>query len=162
MGSMSGLISLRSRHVNRRTPWAALILVAGALGACAQPVVTSGNMLDEDRLTSVRPGEHTRQDVVDLLGSPSSIGTFRDSKWYYIARQTQTTAFLEPNVLDQQVIVVSFDNTGVVEDVSEIGLDEARDIQPVARTTPTHGNQITVLQQLFGNIGRFNPEKTGK
>jgi outer membrane protein assembly factor BamE (lipoprotein component of BamABCDE complex) len=162
MGSMSGLISLRYRHINRRAPWAALLLAAGALGACAQPVVTSGNMLDAERLESVRPGEHTRQDVVDLLGSPSSIGTFRDTKWYYIARQTQTTAFLEPDVLDQQVIVVSFDNTGVVEDVSEIGLDEAREVQPVARTTPTHGNQITVLQQLFGNIGRFNPEKTGK
>jgi hypothetical protein len=34
---------------------------------------------------------------------------------------------------------------------------------PIARAkTPTHGNDITFMQQLLGNLGKFNKaEKTG-
>jgi hypothetical protein len=33
---------------------------------------------------------------------------------------------------------------------------DAQEISPVARVTPTEGRDLTLLQQLFGNIGRFS------
>ena len=37
-------------------------------------------------------------------------------------------------------------------------LADSRDIDPVGRITPTEGRDLTLLQQLFGNIGRFSSD----
>ena len=34
------------------------------------------------------------------------------------------------------------------------------DVPHVRRKTPTSGNDITVMEQLIGNVGRFNKGKT--
>ena len=38
------------------------------------------------------------------------------------------------------------------------GQEDGRTIAYVDRTTPTEGNELTLIQQLLGNLGRFNPE----
>jgi len=53
-------------------------------------------------------------------------------------------------------VAIHFDPSGVVEDVKVYGPDDARQVKLVDRTTPTAGKEITVLQQLLGNVGRFN------
>ena len=55
---------------------------------------------------------------------------------------------------------VKFDDSNVVEKVQLLGMDDAYEIEPVARTTPTYGQKLTILQQLFGNIGRFTKGET--
>ncbi len=126
------------------------------LAGCTGTVSQRGNLLDPDRLQEIEPGRHDRQQVAEILGSPSTIGTFSDKKWYYISRRTSRLAFLEPKILEQRVIVVTFDDSGVVENVRELTVEGRREIELVGRTTPTAGQGITVVQQLLGNIGRFN------
>ena len=128
------------------------VLLAGCTGTVSQ----RGNLLDADRLLDIEPGRHDRQQVSHILGSPSTIGTFTDKKWYYSSRRTSRLAFLEPKILEQRVIVVTFDDSGVVESVRELTVEDRREIDLVGRTTPTAGQGITVVQQLLGNIGRFN------
>jgi hypothetical protein len=41
--------------------------------------------------------------------------------------------------------------------VNRYGLEDGRVIDLATRTTPTFGRELTVLQQLFGNIGNFDP-----
>lgn len=125
---------------------------------CAQSIVTQGNMLDEDRIKKVTIGESTREDVAAILGSPSAVGTFNDAHWYYIGRQSQKTAFFDPSIKDQQIIMVSFNDDGVVTEVKKSGLEDVKDISPVARSTPTSGQEVTVMKQLLGNVGKFNKD----
>jgi hypothetical protein len=53
---------------------------------------------------------------------------------------------------------VRFDEKGRVAGVARLGLDEAREVEIVERTTPTASNEMSVLQQLLGNIGRFTDQ----
>lgn len=133
---------------------AALGLAVG-LAACSPRVDQRGNLLDPDYVLAVQPGVQTKEQVAQLLGTPSTVATFSDKTWYYISKRTETTAFFAPDITDQQVLVVSFDDADVVEKVKLYGMDDAYEIEPVDRTTPTYGQSLTVLQQLFGNIGRF-------
>jgi outer membrane protein assembly factor BamE (lipoprotein component of BamABCDE complex) len=126
------------------------------LAACTGTIDQRGNLPDPERLQEIQPGVHGRQDVADIIGSPSTIGTFSDSKWYYISRRTSKLAFLEPKILDQRVIVIDFDDSGVVNDIVEYTSEDGQEIQIVSRTTPTAGQKLSVVKQLFGNIGRFN------
>lgn len=126
------------------------------LGACEQTVNVRGNMpLDED-LARLSPGVHTRNDVARLLGSPSTVSAFQDSKWYYIGQKTTEFAFFAPEVLERKVVVVSFDESGTLAETEMFDLADGKDIDPVDRETPTEGRELTFFQQIFGNIGRFS------
>ena len=135
------------------------LLLAGAtvaLSACSDNVQLRGNTPDPEDVAGIQPGVHSRQDIIDLLGSPSTVSTFQDRKWYYIGQKTQQVAFMKPEVLDRKVLVITFDETGLVEGTTNYTMADAQDVDPVDRETPTEGRDLTLLQQLFGNIGRFS------
>lgn len=135
-----------------------LVLACGtlALSACGNGVQLRGNTPDPEDVAGIQAGIHSRQDVIDLLGSPSTVSTFEERKWYYIGQKTQQVAFMKPEVLDRNVLVITFDETGVVEGTQHYGMADAQEVDPVARETPTEGRDLTLLQQLFGNIGKFS------
>lgn len=142
-----------------RLGWLLLASVA-ALAACSPRIDQRGNLLDPDAVLAVQPGIQTKDQVAQLLGTPSTIATFDDKTWYYVSKRTETTAFFTPDITDQQVLVVKFDDADVVEKVQLYGMNDAYEIEPVDRTTPTYGQRLTILQQLFGNIGRFTKGET--
>jgi outer membrane protein assembly factor BamE (lipoprotein component of BamABCDE complex) len=148
--------------VNAIRPAGALVALAGALmlAGCASRIDTRGNFADAEALGQITPGESTRGTVADLLGSPTSVATFDDKTWYYIGRRTERVAFFKPELMDQQVVAVQFDDAGVVEEVKVYDTADAQEIELVGRTTPTSGKELNVFQQLFSNIGRFNTEGT--
>lgn len=129
---------------------------AVTLGGCGNGVQVRGNTPEPEDVAAIQPGLQSRQDVIDLLGSPSTVSTFEDRKWYYIGQKTQQIAFMKPEVLDRSVLVITFDETGLVENTQTFTLADAQEIEPVDRQTPTEGRDLTLLQQLFGNIGRFS------
>jgi outer membrane protein assembly factor BamE (lipoprotein component of BamABCDE complex) len=137
-----------------------LRLLAGAAAAmaiagCAPTVDQRGNLPDADNVLAIQPGTSTKDEVAQLLGTPSAIATFNDRTWYYISKRTETVAFFNPDVIDQQVLVVRFDEVDVVQQVAMLGMDDANEVDMVSRETPTFGTRLTVVQQLLGNIGRF-------
>jgi outer membrane protein assembly factor BamE (lipoprotein component of BamABCDE complex) len=142
----------------RARQWLALLLLAAAaapLGACSPRIDQRGNLLDPEAVLAVQPGVQTKEQVAQLLGTPSTIATFDDKTWYYISKRTETTAFFPADTTDQQVLVVKFDDIDMVEKIHILGMNDAYEIEPVGRITPTYGQRLTILQQLFGNIGRF-------
>ncbi len=134
-----------------------LIVLAAAvlLTACAPRVEIRGNLPDPDLLAELEIGALNKRQVEEMFGSPSSVSTFGSENWYYISERTETTAFLAPEVVDRKVVVISFDDKGVIRDFASLGLEDGRIIELVERKTPTAGHEITFLQQLFGNLGRF-------
>ncbi len=134
-----------------------LALALIAAGACTPRIDQRGNKPDEDQVVQINPGVDDKTRVAELIGTPSSISTFDDRTWYYISKRTETTAFFEPDVTDQQVLAISFDESGIVDNMRVYGQEDGRTIAYVDRTTPTEGNELTFIQQLLGNLGRFNP-----
>ena len=131
-------------------------IAAAGLAACAATVDQRGNLPEPEKLAQIRPGDTTRDGVVKILGTPSSTGVFNDKSWYYISRKTKRVAFFDPDVLDQQVYVINFDGRGVVQSVDHKDLKDGRDIEPAPGATPAPGRELTFLEQVLGNIGRFN------
>lgn len=151
-------------RAGQRPPLSALataVLAGLALSACATSVAQRGNVPDPEKLEQVKPG-NTKDEVVQLIGSPSTIGTFTDKRWYYISRKTEKVAFFNPTTIDQQVIEVAFDEQDKVQEIKRLNLADAQDIDIVQRSTPTAGKSITVFDQLIGNLGKFNKGGAGK
>ncbi|MGX9965383.1 outer membrane protein assembly factor BamE [Roseomonas sp. F4] len=164
--------------VARRTrplPGAALALVAllATAGCSWMPSVPGaslfesprqmrGHAVEEEALAQITPGVSTRADVEAAIGSPSATGTFDNSIWYYMSSVTRQRPARTLSVEDQRVVAITFNGSGVVQNIQRVGPEDGRDVQVVSRITPAPGNDRTVLQQLFGNIGRLAPGLGGQ
>ena len=137
---------------------AALALIGLLAAGCAPRISNHGAMPVRDRMDDVAAGVDTRGSVLRKLGRPSAVGSFDDARWYYIASRMEATAFLAPEETERQVVAVDFDEQGVVRAVERYGLDDAREIAFADETTPSYGRQLTVAQQLFGNLGRLDAD----
>jgi len=147
------------KSTSRRALFIATMIVVGATSACAPRVDTRGNAVHMDDVAAVEPGVFTRDHVLSKLGSPSSTANFGDDVWYYISERTETLAFFAPQVIERQVIAVVFDEHGVVKSVDVYDKDNAENVEPVDRVTPTAGNSMGMIDQFLSNLGRFNKKK---
>ena len=132
------------------------IVVAALLGACTPKIDVRGNLPDPERLSEITPGEHTRDEIREILGTPSTVAVFDQETWLYLSQRTQTLAFFEPEVIERHVVILKFDDKGVVTKVDTLSAENGKKIVPVDRTTPTAGNEFGLIEQMFGNMGRFN------
>ena len=137
---------------------ASALALALLLSACTPRIAVRGNLPREEQLSKIQVGEQNRNEVAEVLGTPSTHGTFDDKVWYYISRKTEKFAFLREKILDQQVIAIYFNERDIVEAIHRYNKDDLREVGMVDRTTPTTGKNLSVLEQLLGNLGRFGAQ----
>jgi len=135
------------------------LLAVAALSACAPTRNTNGMYLSQDDVAKV-PAAATRADVLQALGTPTTTAVFDDNIWYYVGQKTEKKAFFDAKVTDRQVYEVKFDEAGVMTSLKEV-TEEGIDVPIARRKTPTSGHDLTVAQQLLGNLGRFNKAGDG-
>ncbi len=146
---------------------ASLLVLSLALTGCAtwenltefKPQVR-GNRVDLDALKELTPGTSTKADATALLGSPTSKATFDENRWIYISEVTQPRIARKQAVLSQEVVVLTFDQGGVLRNVEHLNQDDSLPVAVASGATPSPGSEASFLQQLFGNIGRYNPGGT--
>lgn len=131
-------------------------VLTGALSGCAGRTDTRGNEIATEQISEIKVGETSRDEVLSMLGSPSSTAKFGDEIWYYIFEQTETVAFLAPDVVNRQVLAVQFDEEAMVSKIGTLGLENSNEVTPVDRKTPTAGNRLSFFEQMIANFGRFN------
>jgi outer membrane protein assembly factor BamE (lipoprotein component of BamABCDE complex) len=134
----------------------ALPCIILATAGCMSKVDVGGYVDDVDIGSHVIIGESTRDDVVEQLGSPSARSSFGDEAWYYISDRMETVAFFKPEVVDQKVTRISFNEYGYVSSIEQLDRKNAMNFRSVSRETPTEGHSMTIMEQLVGNVGRFN------
>ena len=132
--------------------WAAL-LGASLLTGCVGVRDHRGAVIDTELVTAIQVGVDNKESVERTLGRPTFTGSFDANDWYYVSRDTKTVAFRNPNVLDQTVLRVRFDQAGNVVAVSQTGEELIANIRPSGDKTPTLGRERSIFNDIFGNIG---------
>ena len=136
----------------------AYLLIGLPLAGCSlfqAQSTTRGDPVDLDSLKQLTPGVSTSADASALLGSPTAHETFDDNSWLYISQITRPRVGRLPGVLQQRVVVLNFDGNGVLRSMKVYNKGDARAVTMAPGTTATPGASVSVLQQLFGNVGRF-------
>lgn len=140
-------------NILRAAAPAALLL---ALGACVPITQRSGFQPVDDRPQDIVAGTDTRSTVLSRLGSPSTTSAFPPITWFYLSQTTERTAFQRPHVVDRTVTTIAFNAQEQVSEVHTYGIEAGRIIDFSTRETPTRGRELTILEQLLGNVGRVN------
>ena len=130
-----------------------MLLVAGALIGCTPQIDYHGHVFTENDVTQIQPG--MSQDQVRLaLGTPNTTTTVGGGVYYYISSTKKTVAFLKPQVVDRKVVAVYFGPDKTVQRVANYGLKDGKVFDFISRETPSHGQDASLLKQLFRNLGQ--------
>lgn len=126
----------------------AIAVVAIGLAGCAEEF-QKGYILPDGALEQIPIGA-TQDQVLIVLGTPSTIATLSGEVFYYISQRTRRRAtFLEPQITDQRVIAVYFDKNRRVQRLANYGIQDGKIFDFISRTTPTSGQEMSYLTPLF-------------
>ncbi len=114
-----------------------------------------GYVADERLQEQVKVGSSAEQ-VLVVLGTPSTTSTVGGSVWYYISQRTsQTLAFQQPSIVEQRIFAVYFDKKKKVERIANYGLQDGQVFDFLSRTTPTAGAESSFLSNAMKNLLKF-------
>ena len=145
---------LGSKITHRRRSGAHIVLaLAGALAlaGCGNMTETlqRGYVLPEGALEQIPIGA-TQEQVLIVLGTPSTVATVNGEAFYYISQKAQRkAAFLPYQTVDQRVIAVYFNKDRQVTRLANYGLKDGKVFDFVSRTTPTSGVELNYINYVF-------------
>jgi outer membrane protein assembly factor BamE (lipoprotein component of BamABCDE complex) len=126
---------------------------AGAAG-CTPVTAYNGFQAREEKPADVKVGEDTKSTVLTKLGTPSQVATFEPNIWFYISQVTDKYAYYNPRMKSRDVVAITFGPDEKVKEVKALTLKNGYQVAYSKRETPTRGRELTVLEQLLGNVGR--------
>ncbi|MCQ8241339.1 outer membrane protein assembly factor BamE [Rhizosaccharibacter radicis] len=135
----------------------ALPAVLGGCGIISPLPTNRGQLIEPVDYAKLSPGTSTRDDVQNLLGSPTAHATFDDNTWFYIGEVTAPVPMSRPSVQKQEVVELKFDSAGVLRSVRRLNKQDGTNVAMTGRTTPSPGSDTSIMQQLIGNVGRYSP-----
>lgn len=142
----------RTGFLTRTAAIAGVIALGLVTGGCLTKSYERGYMIPEGALEQVPVGASQEQ-VLVVLGTPSTVATVSGEVFYYISQRTEQTSFLPQKVVDQRVIAVYFDKNRRVERLAHYGLKDGKVFDFISRTTPAGGQELSYITYLFKIIG---------
>lgn len=133
-----------------------------ATSACGNSRAVRGYVFDKELADAIQPGVDNRLSVESTLGTPTMTGSFDQSTWYYVSTTVRVRPVFWPDAKDHRVLVVAFNDRGVVSTVNNLGLEDMREVSSVSDKTPTRGRKTNFFEQIFGSIGRFGGAGPGQ
>lgn len=141
---------------------ALVMVLAVGVTACNPVLRTHGHRYPLDEEPEILVAQDTRQTVLQAFGNPSTRGVFdEENTWYYISSTRESIAYLRPTTRDRRILAVRFDDDGVVSEVNEYGLEDGRLVAYNDEETPTRGRELSLLEQILGNVGTLPNERFG-
>lgn len=140
-----------------------LILIAAILVTGCKTIDSRGQYVDDEQILKLESKNLTKEEVVDLIGSPSMTPDYTSNTWYYAHRTMARRAWFKPEVVSQRLIRITFSHDKIQE-VEVFNDSHANDVHVVQEYTKSLGNEQNPLQHFVKNFGRFNkpPKKPKK
>jgi len=96
-----------------------------------------------------------KNDILSIIGPPSSISNFDKNKWFYIQRiKTNQSLFkLGIKKIDENnILIVKFNNKGILADKKILNLSDMNDVKYVKYITEKEFKQNNVLYKIFSSL----------
>jgi outer membrane protein assembly factor BamE (lipoprotein component of BamABCDE complex) len=125
-----------------------VLVLAVLLGGCITQTYQRGYLVPEGALDQIPLGASQEQ-VLIVLGTPSTVATISGEVFYYISQRTEQTSFLPQREVDRRVVAVYFDKSRKVERLANYGIRDGKIFDYISRTTPSGGQEQSALSYLF-------------
>lgn len=123
---------------------------------------THGNFIDENTIHKIKETHPTKNELINLIGTPILMPNNSDDTWYYVYRLMSKRAWLQPEVMQQIIVKIQFDKDNIVQDIELIENMQNEHIAIINDKTKTLGKEENSINTFIKNIGRFNKKSDNK
>ena len=136
--------------------FSALICLGLFLGlqGCESQVTSHGNLIEASQLNKLEIGTTRREDVLILFGPVSFEGAFNNNRLYYNNQKMEAPLAGRKQTIERELVVLSFDVNNILESIEIRNKSTDQEIVKLDAKTPTPGDTLTVVDQLFTNLRR--------
>jgi len=135
----------------------ALVLVMATLAACGGQYRNHGYMPLAEDVDALIVGVDTRDSIIEVMGVPTTGGVLTEEAMYYVRSRVHHKGYVKPNEIQRDVLVLSFDKNQILRNVERFGIEKGKLIRLEHRVTEAPSGDRSILQQIIGSIGGFNP-----
>ena len=124
---------------------------------CSKIVEHNGVPANDEIFQKLNIGKSTKSQVKKILGEPLMIDNQFGDTWIYFSQKIEKVAFFEPKLSSRKVILLSFKNSILIKKET-FSQRDSKIIEISTKKVISGGRKLTVLQQIFGNIGNFSSQ----
>jgi outer membrane protein assembly factor BamE (lipoprotein component of BamABCDE complex) len=141
-----------------------LFILLLAVCSCEKTVINRGYIIEGVDFSKIAIGKSDARFVYTTFGSPTIRSSIKDEKdgysWYYVSKRIEKSGPLDPKIIDQKVVIVTFNKDDVVTTVKESSYE--KQIATVSDTTKTEGKTKGIIGETFAGLGKYLKRYTEK
>ena len=130
------------------------LIILGLLAACGERTSEHGHIINSSELNSIKIGETTRTDIINILGQPSFNGAFDTKTLYYSSQRMEEPVAGIKTTKTRNLYVFRVDNDDKLTEFNIIDENSGVKVTHIDEKTPTPGSSFGVFEQMFLNVKR--------
>ena len=123
------------------------------LSSCISQKEIHGNLPEAELVSLLQVGKDNKETVSKILGQPTFRGALGDNSFYYVGTVNSKIAFLDPSVVEQYVLELSFDKKNKLKNIFIYDKDRSMNVAMSDLETKSSGTKESFLDQLIRNFG---------
>lgn len=125
------------------------------LSSCSSKIDNQGYIFDNLDFSSVQKNVTSKNTILQIYGSPSFYSDVSDKEyWFYYANQIKKFLFFKPEILTQDILIVSFDENDTVDFVKILNIkDSDKSFYFNINKTEVKSHEKGFFKSIFENVG---------
>ena len=109
----------------------------------------------ESKFEKIEINKTNKNDLVKVIGHPSSISEFDKNTWFYIERKKTNQSLFKlgiKKISKNNILIVKFNNKGLVKNKKLMDLNNMNDVKYVKKTTQKEFEQDNTIYNIFSSM----------
>ena len=109
----------------------------------------------EKKFSSIEKNKTNKNDLVKIIGQPSTISDFNTNKWFYIERLKKNQSLIKlgrQKIKKNNILIVEFDNKGILTTKKLLSLNDMKDIKYLEEITEKEFEQDNIIYNVFTSL----------
>ena len=109
----------------------------------------------QDKFEKISINKTNKNDIIKIIGPPSTISNFNNNKWFYIERMKSNQSLFKlgiKKIRKNDILIVKFNNKGILEYKKILKLDDMNDIEFAKNITEKDYKQNNILFKILSTL----------
>ena len=109
----------------------------------------------ELKFSKIELNKTNKNDIIKLLGPPSTVSNFDKNKWFYIERLKSNQSLLKlgaQKIKKNNILLVEFNNNGLLKNKKMFDLNNMNDVKYLKKTTEKDFQNDSIIYGVFTSL----------
>ena len=114
-----------------------------------------GSKILDDKFNKIEINQTNKNDLVKLIGPPSTTSDFDKNKWYYFERLKTNQSLWKlgkQKIIKNNILIVEIDGSGVIRSKKLLDLNNMNDLKYFKKTTKKDFEQDNFMYSIFSSL----------